>query len=102
MFARFSTDRWITNSDTPCFYLRSLDPQVDVFEFNLVVSEFVVGRELEFCLCFRTEDRAEYWDNNYARNYKVMVVEEVGMCEVSLSGLSLGRRDSVRSVSPYW
>jgi hypothetical protein len=73
---------------------------IDLFQFALAVREFVPGRELEFCVCFRTQRGIEYWDNNFARNYKVMVVEGVRKCEVSLAELSIEKEN--RSVSPYW
>ena len=73
----------------------------------MVFSEFIVGRELEFCLCFRTVDGKEFWDNNYGRNYKVMVVEGVSQCGEMFGEMSVGergveRRRGVPSVSPYW
>lgn len=97
VYVRYSTDRWRSSHDVSSSYLNPVNRQVDLFQFTLVFSEFIVGRELEFCLCFRTVDGEEFWDNNYGRNYKVMVVEGVSQCRE----MSVGER-RVPSVSPYW
>ena len=100
VFVRYSTDRWLTESDLPCSYLQPVNSQIDLFQFQLVLAQLNVGLELEFCLCFRTGDGTEFWDNNYCRNYRVEVVEGVRHCEVSLADLGLSK--VVPSVSPYW
>ena len=87
--------------DTPCIYVRAATTHLDLFQFTVVVSEFRVGVEVEICLCFRTVSGEEFWDNNYGRNYKVMVVESSA---VSQQYVSLTRLKEKRStnISPYW
>ena len=66
---RYTLDSWATSSDVDACYLpNSNDGDTDRFSFTLAFPRN--HKEMEFAVRYKTGS-AEYWDNNFNRNYKV-------------------------------
>lgn len=66
---RYTLDCWKTSNDVEACYLsNSNDGESDRFSFTLALPRSY--KEMEFAVCYKTGS-AEYWDNNFNRNYKV-------------------------------
>lgn len=71
VFIRASWDEWKSHVDTYCTYQQIVGSSgayviYDTFSFKLTLPPH--SRHLEFCVCFRADDK-EYWDNNQGLNY---------------------------------
>ena len=66
---RYTLDSWVTSTDVDACYLpNSNDGDTDRFSFSLALPRN--HKEMEFAIRYKT-GTAEYWDNNFNRNYKV-------------------------------
>lgn len=66
VFIRSSWDSWKSQTDTFCTYSQIVGASgayviYDTFSFKLTLPPH--SRNLEFCVCFRTDEK-EYWDSN--------------------------------------
>ena len=69
MTIRYTLDSWVTSTDVDACYLpNSNDGDTDRFSFSLALPRN--HKEMEFAIRYKT-GTAEYWDNNFNRNYKV-------------------------------
>ncbi|KAK7788704.1 hypothetical protein R5R35_012387 [Gryllus longicercus] len=82
VLVRASSDGWATQEDAFCTYVNNNNNNnnsaavtaaaagyaiYDTFSFRLTLPPR--SRRIEFCVCFRCEDGAEFWDNNAGKNY---------------------------------
>lgn len=79
VFVRWTTDRWHTVAETPCFFRRKHWTQVPgsgTLNPNRYGDEIWIGHlytgdafRVEYAIGCRTGDALELWDNNFGRNY---------------------------------
>lgn len=78
VFLRITWDNWKTHEDTFCKYVPSASNNhtltaayvlYDTFSFNVPIKPN--SKRIEFCVCFRCNDK-EHWDNNDSKNYVIV------------------------------
>lgn len=75
VIVRASWNDWQSQEDTFCTYSQIVGSSgayviYDTFSFKLTLPPSS-NRKLEFCVCFRCDDK-EYWDNNDGKNYAIV------------------------------
>ena len=68
---RYTKDFWLSSTDIPAAFDRSVSPDLDKFTFKLVLPpNLPAGARVEFCVSYTVQGEI-FWDNNGSRNYQI-------------------------------
>ena len=72
VFVRYSYDGWSSHRDVKASYTMSYtDCNADQFSFEIPLKQLFTC--LEFVICYETDGRGTFWDNNEGKCYTVLV-----------------------------
>jgi protein phosphatase 1 regulatory subunit 3A/B/C/D/E len=77
VFVRFTDNEWKSYFDRPCKFA-STKQQGNVDSYDTFQFEFEIPcddnqhQRMEFCVCYKTGNGLEFWDNNDGKNFEII------------------------------